>query len=172
MDHFELVKPSLEYSTGFEYFYYDYKESGEKMVPFVLNFYENVMVEYLELLDGFTKGIRVSKGFIEHSTFWLKNDKNEILGVTNIRHRLTDSLRKEGGHIGYGVAPIFRRKGYATIMLKLALSKAKELGIDRALLTCNKENLASAKTIINNSGVLDSEVQINGKIIQHYWIDI
>jgi len=85
---------------------------------------------------------------------------------------LNDSLKKEGGHIGYGVAPMYRKKGYATKMLSLALKKANDLGINRALVTCSRSNIASAKVVQNNNGFLDSEELYNGNIIQRYWIDI
>ncbi|MNI93716.1 hypothetical protein D3C76_1732890 [compost metagenome] len=57
-------------------------------------------------------------------------------------------------------------------MLRLALLEAKKLGINKALVTCDKENIGSAKTIINNDGILDSEEIINDIEIQRYWIEI
>lgn len=65
-----------------------------------------------------------------------------------------------------------RRMGYATKLLKMALEKAKQFGISRALLTCDKDNIGSAKTILKNGGVLDSEVTVNGVEIQRYWIEV
>lgn len=80
------------------------------------------------------------------------------------------SNRHIGGHIGYGIRPSERRKGYATVLLNLALIKARELGIQRALVTCDRDNIGSAKTIMNNGGVLDSEDEVDGTIIQRYWV--
>ena len=98
---------------------------------------------------------------------------SEIVGTIQIRHELNDHLRHDGGHIGYGVRPSVRRKGYATQMLALALEKCRKLGIDKVLLTCSKDNIGSAKTIINNGGVLDSEyADSSGNISQRYWISI
>jgi len=74
----ELVEPAIKYATGFNLFYKNYKDSGEKLVPFVLKLYEGSMEDYVNRLKGFTKGIGVPKGFIEHSTFWLKDEKDEI----------------------------------------------------------------------------------------------
>ncbi|HMB08301.1 MAG TPA: GNAT family N-acetyltransferase, partial [Isosphaeraceae bacterium] len=75
-------------------------------------------------------------------------------GVSNLRHALTDKLRREGGHVGYGVRPSRRGQGLATAMLALTLEKARALGIDRVLITCGKENVSSAKVIRKNGGRL------------------
>ena len=77
-----------------------------------------------------------------------------------------------GGHIGDGVRPSERRKGYATEQIRLALQKCKELGIDRVLMTCEDWNVGSAKSIINNGGILENEIEVEGKIFQRYWIDL
>ena len=71
-----------------------------------------------------------------------------------IRHKLNESLLKNGGHIGDGVRPSERRKGYATEMIRLALEECKKIGIDRVLMVCYKDNIGSRKSIINNGGVL------------------
>ena len=56
-------------------------------------------------------------------------------------------------------------------MLKLALEKARDLGITKALLTCDKSNVASARVIRKNGGRLDSEEMLEDHMIQRYWID-
>lgn len=103
--------------------------------------------------------------------FAFVNEK--IVGTIQIRHKLNDELFKTIGHIGFGVAPSKRRQGYATKMLALALDKCREIGIDKVLITCNKENQNSAKTIIKNGGILENEVlDDNNNIIQRYWITL
>ena len=83
-------------------------------------------------------------------------------------------LRDFGGHIGYGVRPSERRKGYATLMLRLVLDKARAMGIERVLITCDKDNLASARVIQKNGGVLDSESYSEQakRVTQRYWIEL
>mgnify|MGYP002627330042 CR=1 FL=1 len=103
--------------------------------------------------------------------FLLDEEKNRLLGAVNIRHELNAYLLQEGGHIGAGIRPAERRKGYATEIIRLALIECKKLGIDRALVTCDKDNIGSAKSIINNGGVLENEfVSSDGEIVQRYWI--
>ena len=104
--------------------------------------------------------------------FLLDEERNRLLGAVNIRHYLNESLLKEGGHIGDGIRPSERRKGYATEMVRLSLIECKKLGIERVLMTCYKNNIRSAKSIIKNGGVLENEfVNSEGEIEQRYWID-
>ena len=91
----------------------------------------------------------------------------------NIRHYLNEALLKEGGHIGDGIRPSERRKGYATEMIRLALIECRKLGIDRVLMTCEKNNIGSAKSILKNGGVLENEfVNSEGCVEQRYWIRV
>ena len=125
---------------------------------------------YLENLE-----IREPKdGKVPDSVFFLLDtDRNILLGAVNIRHCLNDYLLQFGGHIGDGVRPSERRKGYATEMIRLSLIECKKLGINRVLMVCDKTNVASAKSIIKNGGVLENElVDDNGKTQQRYWIDV
>ncbi|MCL1802978.1 MAG: GNAT family N-acetyltransferase [Eubacteriaceae bacterium] len=106
-----------------------------------------------------------------HTFFGIDNSR--IVGMLQIRTRLTSHLLIIGGNIGYGVRPSERRKGYATQMLSIGLVKCREIGLDRALITCLKENIGSAKAIMNNGGALENEIISNkGEIIQRYWIEL
>lgn len=113
-------------------------------------------------------------GMVPDSVFFLLDiERNVLLGAVNIRHYLNDYLLKYGGHIGDGIRPSERRKGYATEMIRLSLIECKKMGIDKVLLTCDKSNIASAKSIIKNGGLLENEiVDDNGIIIQRYWIQL
>jgi predicted acetyltransferase/ribosomal protein S18 acetylase RimI-like enzyme len=110
-------------------------------------------------------------GLVPDSTFFcLDFERNIFVGAVNIRHYLNEKLSKSGGHIGDGIRPSERRKGYATAMIGLALEECRKLGINKILMTCDKTNIGSAKSIMNNGGVLESEFEENGKIEQRYWI--
>ena len=105
--------------------------------------------------------------------FLLDLDRNILLGAVNIRYYLNDYLFRCGGHIGDGIRPSERGKGYATEMIRLSLPECKKAGIDRVLMVCDKTNIASAKTIIKNGGILENEVvDADGTINQRYWIDL
>ena len=125
---------------------------------------------YLEHLE--TK--KAGEGLVPDSVFFLLDDERDrLLGAVNIRHYLSESLRKEGGHIGDGIRPSERRKGYATEMIRLALIECRRLGIDRVLMTCEKDTIGSTRSIIKNGGILEDEfVNEDGEIEQRYWIDL
>ena len=113
-------------------------------------------------------------GTVPDSVFFLLDlERNILLGAVNIRHYLNDYLLQHGGHIGDGIRPSERGKGYATEMIRLALIECKRLGIDKVLMVCDKFNVASAKTIIKNGGILENEfADEDGEIIQRYWINL
>ncbi|ENJ9655489.1 GNAT family N-acetyltransferase [Clostridium botulinum] len=92
--------------------------------------------------------------------------------MIDIRHKLNEYLFEFGGHIGYSVEKSEGRKGYAKEMLHLALEKFKDMNMEKVLITCSKENIASAKTIIYNGGVLEHEISIGERITQRYWISL
>ena len=125
---------------------------------------------YLENLEIKSEG----DGKVPDSVFFLLDeDRNRLLGAVNIRHYLNEYLLQEGGHIGDGIRPSERRKGYATEMIRLALIECKKLGMNKVLITCDRDNIGSAKSIINNGGILENEfVNSDGEIEQRYWITL
>lgn len=102
--------------------------------------------------------------------YWLVDEKNNyFIGEVSIRHRLNDALFLRGGHIGYCVRYGEWGKGYATYMLELAQEKAKDLGVSRALVTCNDSNIASARVMEKNGFVFENTVNVEGFLTRRYW---
>lgn len=127
--------------------------------------------------DYYLENLELKKetdGKVPDSVFFLLDiDRNRLLGAVNIRHYLSESLLISGGHIGDGIRPGERGKGYGTEIVRLALIECKKLGINKVLITCDKDNVASAKTIIKNGGVLENEfINEEGEIEQRYWITL
>ncbi|MCT4632453.1 MAG: GNAT family N-acetyltransferase [Firmicutes bacterium] len=115
----------------------------------------------------------VREPLVPSSTFMaITIDKEELVGMIDIRHRLNDYLMNFGGHIGYSVRKSQRLKGYASEMLFLALKECEKLNISKVLITCNQNNIGSAKTILKNAGKLENEVAEETRITQRYWIDL
>ena len=106
-----------------------------------------------------------------HCTYYWITDgtgpHEDVVGFLALRHSLTAWLLEEGGHIGYSVRPSRRAQGHASRALALAVRRSEELGLDRVLLTCDDDNLASARTIERNQGVYEDTR--NGR--RRYWID-
>ena len=99
--------------------------------------------------------------------YWITDGPQNVVGFLALRHELNAWLLEEGGHIGYSVRPSRRREGHATRALALAVRRAAELGIEQALVTCDEDNAASARTIERNGGAYEDTR--NGK--RRYWID-
>lgn len=97
-------------------------------------------------------------------TYLAFNDINNLVGILSVRYDLSREKAMKFGHIGYGVRPSERRKGYATQMLKYALKECKKYGLDKVIVGCYKENIGSAKTIIKNNGKLIKEKDISFNI--------
>jgi len=172
MNTLKLIEPTIALEKQYDEMLQEWLDRGENLVPFVLKFDSSDFKKLIEQLDGFKNGVGIPKEFVSHSTFWLADKENKILGVVNIRHKLTESLFIEGGHIGYGIRPLERRKGYATKILELALLEAKKLGITKAMVTCDKDNEGSKKTILKNNGKLFQENISDGKAKLGFWIEI
>lgn len=128
--------------------------------------------DFLQRIKDNKEGKNLKPWYVAGTLYFLISDDGKMVGAVAIRHELNDQLRIEGGNIAYGIRPSERRKGYATIWLKIGLEKCKELWMDKALLTCDKDNIWSSKTMIKNGWVLDAEYELKGKIEQRYRIEI
>ncbi|HDR7717320.1 GNAT family N-acetyltransferase [Bacillus albus] len=168
-----LLTPTTDLQEEYLDFYNEWKDSGETMIPWVISKDpSNFPAMIQELLDAHN-GVNLPESWVPDSTYWLVTDNNRIVGAVNIRHSLTEHLFNAGGHIGYGIRPSERRKGYATKLLELSLEKTKELNITRALVVCDAVNTASEKTILNNGGVRDDDfTEEDGNVVRRFWIEL
>ena len=117
--------------------------------------------------------IKPDSDYVEGSQHMLVDeDRHHIIGMVNIRHYLNDRLLKTSGHIGYSIRPSERRKGYGKLQLKLALQFIKDLGVKEVLITCDEDNIASAKTIESCGGELEGIVFVPefNCMVKRYWI--
>jgi predicted acetyltransferase len=173
----KLVKPSMEYKESFLEAEREYTEegkprhSGPSMVRQEL---EENFGKFIEKTVNQEKGIDLPAGYVPASSLWLI-DNNKFIGTASIRHTLNENLLKIGGHIGYSIRPSKRKMGYGTKILELALPEARKLGIKKVLVTCDDDNIASAKIIEKNGGVLENKIEgeYDGeikKLKRRYWI--
>lgn len=105
---------------------------------------------------------------------YVRPSDRKIVGMISIRHTHVEPLATFGGHIGYSVCPSERQKGYATAMLREALTHCREVGLERVLLTCGPENTGSLKAILANGGVFESMVMSpkHHIYVGRYWFDV
>ena len=121
---------------------------------------------------------KYGEGYVPSEVFLaVRCEDDKVVGIIDYRHPLSQFLLKYGGNIGYSIHPAERKKGYAREMLGLMLDICREFGENRVLLTCDKDNIASQKTIVRNGGILENEIVddvglSHCGIIQRYWIDL
>ncbi|MBW4844407.1 MAG: GNAT family N-acetyltransferase [Lachnospiraceae bacterium] len=165
-----LVKLDNKYKMHLNDMMEEWYASGEKIVPYAIVRYDYRNFDnYINCLDSNVE----KEGFVPYSTlFCLDEERDLFVGAVNIRHYLNESLLLNGGHIGDGVRPSERRKGVATKMIGLALEECKKIGLDKVLMVCDKKNIGSAKSIVNNGGVLENEILVESIVEQRYWISI
>ncbi len=171
MSGLKLVFPTLEMEAQALEYRQEYFDRNEPTIHGGGGLYRTE--NYRDWLQKINDALTTETETYVPSTMLFAVVGDRIVGTIQIRHKLNDFLLGFGGHIGYGVRPCERRKGYASEMLAQALRMCGERGIERALVTCDKENVASARTILKNGGVLENEVtEENGTTLQRYWIDI
>ena len=173
-----------------ERFYYEVPslERREDAIQYIQEFYDfsspingtGGLQRYLEDYEAWLLKLEedrecvASKDRVPAETYFLVRESDQkIIGMANIRLELNERLRKSGGHIGYSIRPTERRHGYNKINLYLALHVLEEHGVDVAMLSCDKSNLGSSRTMISLGGVLDREfVEEDGNMEQVYFIPV
>lgn len=129
--------------------------------------------DYIHRLEDWSKGLNLPGKFVPN-TFLVGVVNGQIVGRLSLRHTFNNFLHRFGGHIGYGVIPSQRKRGYAAEMLKQSLPIARSLGIEEVLVTCDDDNIPSRRVIEKNGGVLENKIENpdTGKLTRRYWIDL
>lgn len=171
----KLVKPQITHIRLIESYRDEFIENQEVICgSSELEKYDNIN-DWLIRIKNNSDEQTVMKGLVPESIFiLLSEDEKIMIGIIDIRHRLNEYLLNFGGHIGYSIRKSCRMNGYASEMLKLTLNECIKLGLEKVLITCDKDNIGSAKVIKNNGGILENEVitEDNKEIVQRYWIDV
>ncbi|QZY56454.1 GNAT family N-acetyltransferase [Crassaminicella profunda] len=173
MNRLKLVLPTPEYKEKLMDYKREFIESGDSMDGTAGLRNAETFEEWYSAFCDNLKEETVRDGLVPATTYMaISTDDGRLIGMVDIRHRLNDYLLNFGGHIGYSVRKSERQQGYATKMLSLALIECVKLNIKKVLITCDRDNVASAKTIINNGGELENEIPEGNRMTQRYWITL
>lgn len=175
MDMIQLIKPTAQYIPEIERYRKEFFESGDSMdgtgdlknIPLISDWIErNRSYEHKEFLPP---------NYVTAELFLaVRTNDNKVVGMIQLRHELNDFLFQYGGHIGYSLCPSERRKGYAKEMLRQCLLYCRTRGMDRVLISCLEDNVASRKTILSQGGVYEDTryLESDNEYLQRYWIDL
>lgn len=178
MEHIRLIPPSKEYEREILDYRREMIEAGNAALEGCgsLDKYDRYE-DWIAHLDRYKdrNTIDPGSGYVEGSQYLLVDEeRHRVLGMVNLRHYLNNDLYRIGGHIGYSIRPGERRKGYGKLQLSLALQILAGLGVKEALVSCDRKNNASARTIESCGGVFEKEIYIPEMACtaRRYWISI
>ena len=162
-----LVIPEEKYLKSYKEAYAEYTATGISTYGMT----DADSVDIFEKYDHYRFERNLKPDRVGADYYWLVDEqKDYFIGEITIRHRLNDALLVRGGHIGYVIRCSQWGKGYGTLMLSLALEKAKQMGLARVLITCDEKNMASARVMEKNGCVYENTVTCaDGSRSRRYW---
>lgn len=173
----QLVLPQEEYWQSFQEGLKDIKNNPS---PYDISAYFKALeytdfAEYKQYCNNEQSGIGLKEGYVPSTVLWLIQDE-KFVGFFVLRHNLTENLKKQGGHIAYLVIPAKRHQGLASQGLKMCCQYAyHNFDIKQALVTCNKNNIASYKTMTKvmkeYGGCEDEPVKFDSFTERRVWIN-
>lgn len=163
-----LSRPDIRYQQSFIEATREFHAEG-KQPSWKYEMLEKNFDEFVEMYLAYETD--PPPGYVPQTDYWLIAE-GEYAGRISIRHVLNAALELYGGHIGYEIRPSMRRKGYGRLQCALGLQKAWEMGITRALITCDDDNIGSIRIIEANGGILQDKVD-NGRgvLTRRYWVE-
>lgn len=175
MEAFFLTRPTAEYAEALAAARQEFLLRGcsaEGSGPFLR--LEDPLA-YIEKCAANERAENLPEGYVPATQFIaVREADKKVIGFIQVRHYLNGYLEKYSGHIGYSVLPDERRKGYAKEMLRRVLPFCREIGMEKALVTCKEHNFASERTILTNGGKYASteyepDMDVN---VKRFWIEL
>ncbi len=172
----KLIRPTEEYAAQLMEYRAEMLANGDKLegcagLEDTQSFEEWIKIEE-RLKEAYGAAYVPTEVFLA-----VREEDNRLIGISDYRHPLNDMLLQFGGNIGYSIRPCERRKGFAKEMLALMLDVCRQYGETRVLITCDKFNYGSQKTIRANGGILENEVpdgscRSASGFVRRYWIEL
>ena len=176
MEKFYLEQPSIERKEDLQNYLYELAlyNSDTNGIGHLRKVFEGYSIEDAIEMCLTMQNTKDANKFPSKTFLLIREEDNKIVGAINIRWNLPPEMLQFGGHIGYGIRPTERKKGYNKINLYLGLIEAKKLGLDKVILDCETDNIASNKTIKALGGTLDrTEIDpYDGLLTNIYWFNI
>lgn len=170
-----MVIPTMEYEKEIQNFRQEFVIRGGDMDGCLSLRRMDDISQWIKQVEDFSSPDTCPEEYVPLTQFICLRERDyKIVGVIQVRHYLNDFCERYGGHIGYSVCHSERKKGYATAMLNEVLTICGELGLEKILIICLKENEASKKVIRKNGGVYESTVYepTNKVYLERYWVTI
>lgn len=172
----KLINPTIEYKeqvleTVQEFFDNNSNLYGVSGLKKYLDNYE----WRLDLLKDRENDETVDEGHVPSKQFLLIRELDDkLVWFINTRLRLNEALMEHWWHIWYAIRPSERRKGLATAQLFSVFPIYENIWIEKVLVTCDKINFWSAKTIQKCGWMLENEIidPSDWELIQRYWIEV
>lgn len=165
-----LTEPEERYLSSYRSACEEYRDKGIEDYSFT----DPDSCDIFEKFDNYRHARNLKPNRVGSDYYWLVDtDKNLFIGEITLRHELSEALRICGGHIGYGVRYGYWNRGYASMMVSFVLERAKQLGLERVLITCDDRNGASARVAEKSGFLLEDKVEYteHGEklLIRRYW---
>ena len=174
MNEIKLLKPTMEYADDIIKFRQELLDANSEFAG--CGYLKNCSSadEWLRIIEMRENEETCPKdGVTSNSYIAVRISDNKIIGIIDFRHHINHPILSVwGGHMGYTVRPNERKKGYAKKMLLQNLQNCKNYGLDKVLITCDCDNIASEKTIIANGGKFEKEICVDDKKYKRYWIQL
>ena len=172
-----LAKPDLVHYDAYRAMREEWLADGSQLSPWFLNLPVNSIEDFARLVKQLNDAqfANADPGYCTTTSYLVFDRAGTLVGASSLRHYLTLEGIRYFGHIGYGIRPGQRRKGYAKEVLRLMLAEAKRMKLYRVLLGAHDTNVGSCKTIEACGGVLENIVpdpEDETQLVKRYWIDI
>jgi predicted acetyltransferase len=168
-----LIRPRIDLEAPFMEMVREFRAAGDPWFDTEQHLKTDDFAAYVDYLHKGEQGIDLPDGYVPWTALWLANkETHQLLGVSSLRHRLTPTLEKLGGHIGYAIRPSQRGRGLGSEILALTLPEARMVGLSVVHVHCESSNVASARVVERSGGRLHERAEVHGINIVRYLIHL